>query len=175
MSLTINREIVLHTVFYTKSSINISSTSSKGYQSEVHVWRCFVLRFITCIDLVFQFFFLLFVCRRKFLLNLLGLSFVNVNIKKQNSFINSIFRNKFLKFNIPLNSSLKTILRHLSQSHAMIYISGHLEVFYKKLFLKVLQNSQENGCAGASFFRNFNKTEAPAQVVSCEICKIGST
>ena len=33
--------------------------------------------------------------------------------------------------------------RHLSQPHAMIYINSHLEVFYKKAFLKVSQKKEK--------------------------------
>ena len=66
------------------------------------------------------------------------------------------------------------MLRHLLQPHAMTYIS-HPEVFYKKVFLKISQNSQENRCAEVSFSCNFNKKEALAQVVFCEFCEIGLT
>ena len=45
-------------------------------------------------------------------------------------------------------------------------------MFYKKVRLKVLQNSQESSCAQVLFSSNFNKNEAPAQVVSCGFCKI---
>ena len=37
-----------------------------------------------------------------------------------------------------------------------IYRSSRAEVFYKKVFLEILENSQENTCARASFF---NKVE----------------
>ena len=43
------------------------------------------------------------------------------------------------------------------------------------MFLKILQNSQENTCAGASYFINLQaalKIETPAQLFSCEFCKI---
>ena len=55
----------------------------------------------------------------------------------------------------------------------MKYINSHPEVFYKKVFLKVSQNSQENSCAGVSFSCNFNKKDALAQKISCEFSKIG--
>ena len=38
----------------------------------------------------------------------------------------------------------------------------------KKVFLEILQNSQENTCARVSFF----KKESLAQVFSCEFCEI---
>ena len=40
----------------------------------------------------------------------------------------------------------------------------------KKVFLEILQNSQENNCARVSFF--FIKKETLAQVFSCEFCEI---
>ena len=49
----------------------------------------------------------------------------------------------------------------------------------KKMFLEILQNSQENTCVRVSFLIklraeacNFIKKEALAQVFSCEFCKI---
>ena len=52
-------------------------------------------------------------------------------------------------------------------------------VLWKKLLSKISQNSQENVCAGVSFFNkvagsawNFIKKEAPAQVFSFEFCEI---
>ena len=49
----------------------------------------------------------------------------------------------------------------------------------KKVFLEILQNSQGNTCARASYFIrlqaeacNFIKKETLAQVFSCEFCKI---
>ena len=48
-------------------------------------------------------------------------------------------------------------------------------VLCKKVFLKTLQNSQENTSARVSFLikaGNFIKKEALAQVFSCEICEI---
>ena len=44
----------------------------------------------------------------------------------------------------------------------------------KKMFLKVLRNSQENTCVRVSFLitRIFAKNEILAQVFSCEFCKI---
>ena len=50
---------------------------------------------------------------------------------------------------------------------------------YKKVFLKVLQNSQENTCARDSFLIklqaetcNFISKETLAQLLSCEFCEI---
>ena len=42
----------------------------------------------------------------------------------------------------------------------------------KKVFLEILQNSQENTCATVSFFCNFIRKETLAQVFSCEYCEI---
>ena len=46
----------------------------------------------------------------------------------------------------------------------------------KKVFLEILQNSQENTCARVSFFNKvadlFIKKEALAEVFSCEFCEI---
>ena len=57
--------------------------------------------------------------------------------------------------------------------------SSRSEEFIKKVFLKILPNSQENSCARASFLIklqawacNSIKKEALAQVLSCEFCKI---
>ena len=44
-----------------------------------------------------------------------------------------------------------------------------MKVFCKKVFLKILQNSQENTCIKA---RNFIKKETPLQVFSCKFCEI---
>ena len=41
-----------------------------------------------------------------------------------------------------LKSVNKSKSRHLSQPHATIYINSHLEVFYKKAFLKVSQKKE---------------------------------
>ena len=57
------------------------------------------------------------------------------------------------------------MLRHLSQPHATTYISSHTEVFYKKVFLKILQKLQENICVVVSYSYNFNKKEALARGV----------
>ena len=49
---------------------------------------------------------------------------------------------------------------------------------YKKVFLEISQNSQENTCARVSFLIklqaacNFIKKETLAQVFSCEFCEI---
>ena len=81
----------------------------------------------------------------------------------------------FLRFNIPWNPSLEAILRHLIQPHVMTYINSHPEMFYKKVFLKVSQNSQESSCAEVSFSCNFNKNKALELVVSYEFCEIALT
>ena len=53
------------------------------------------------------------------------------------------------------------------------------DVLWKKVFLEILQNSQENICARVSFSiklqasgLQLNKKEILAQVFSCEFCKI---
>ena len=57
--------------------------------------------------------------------------------------------------------------------------SSPAEVFCKKVFLKILQNSKENNCARTSFLIklqaeawNFIKKETLAQMFSCEFCEI---
>ena len=56
--------------------------------------------------------------------------------------------------------------------------SSRPEVFHKKIFLDILQNSQESTCVRDSFLINlqawaskFIKKESLAQVFSCEFCK----
>ena len=51
--------------------------------------------------------------------------------------------------------------------------NSRTEVFFKKLFLKISQNSQENTFAGVSLSaaRNFFEIENPAQVLSCEFLR----
>ena len=53
-------------------------------------------------------------------------------------------------------------------------------VLWKKVFLEISQNSQENTCVRASFLIkhqacNFIKKEALAQVFSCEFCEISKS
>ena len=50
-------------------------------------------------------------------------------------------------------------------------------ILLKKVFLKILQNSQENTCVGVSFLIkpqtcNFIKKETPTRVFSCEFFEI---
>ena len=45
-------------------------------------------------------------------------------------------------------------------------------VLWKKVFLEISQNSQENTCARVSFLIKFIKKETLAQVFSCEFCEI---
>ena len=45
------------------------------------------------------------------------------------------------------------------------------EVFFKKVFLKISQNSQENTCTKVAEACNSIKKEALAQVLSCEFCE----
>ena len=70
------------------------STSPKAYLSEVRIGWYFLVRFISCSDLVFLVLF-----------SSICLKHVNADTKKKKrircGFINSIFRNKFLSFNIP--------------------------------------------------------------------------
>ena len=51
-----------------------------------------------------------------------------------------------------------------------------LEVFHKKVFLKILQNSQENSCVGVLLKQlqtyNIIKKETLTQLFSCEFCKM---
>ena len=49
--------------------------------------------------------------------------------------------------------------------------SSHQRGSVKKVFLKILQNSQENTCAKVSFLI---KMQAQAQVFSCELWKISN-
>ena len=63
----------------------------------------------------------------------------------------------------------------LSQSQAMAYISSHQKVLHKKMFLKALQNWQENSYDWVSFSCSFNKKEALAQLVSYKFSEIGLT
>ena len=57
--------------------------------------------------------------------------------------------------------------------------SSHRRCYIKKVFLEILQNSQENTCARASFLIklkasscNFIKKETLAQMFFCEFCEI---
>ena len=45
-------------------------------------------------------------------------------------------------------------------------------VLWKKVFLKIYQNSQDNTCIGTSFLKacNFIKKGIPTQVFPCEFC-----
>ena len=67
------------------------------------------------------------------------------------------------------------MLGHLLQPHAITYISSHLKVFYKQVFLKFSQNSQETSCVEVSFSCNFIKHETLEQAVSYEFREIGLT
>ena len=51
--------------------------------------------------------------------------------------------------------------------------SRHRRCSIEKLFLKILQNSQENTCIEVSYLItcNFIKKENPTQVLSCEFCE----
>ena len=58
------------------------------------------------------------------------------------------------------------------------YRSSRRRCSVKKVFLEILQNSQENTCARASIlikFQAFIKIETLAQVFSCEFCEISKT
>ena len=72
-----------------------------------------------------------------------------------------------MKLSIFLNTDTEAILQRCS---------------VKKVFLEILQNSQQNTCARVSFLItlqaevcNFIKKETLAQVFSCEFCKISKT
>ena len=64
------------------------------------------------------------------------------------------------------------MLRYLSQPHATTYRNSHLGKFYKKVFLKISQNSLEKITGKFSFTFSFTKKEAPAKVFSSEFCEI---
>ena len=71
------------------------------------------------------------------------------------------------------NSSINT---HSQKQHIEAATGG---VLYKKVFLEISQNSQENTCARVSFLiklqassLQFIKKETLAQVFSCEFCEI---
>ena len=67
----------------------------------------------------------------------------------------------------------------LTSSHMVKSKSNRREVFRKKVFLKISQNSQENASARVSLLIklqasvcNFIKKETLVQVFSCEFCEI---
>ena len=62
----------------------------------------------------------------------------------------------------------------LTSSHMVKSKSSRREVFRKKVFLKISQNSQENASARVSLLIkcNFIKKESLVQVFSCEFCEI---
>ena len=45
-------------------------------------------------------------------------------------------------------------------------------MFYKKVFLKVSQNSQETTCVRASFLLKLQEKETTVQLFFCEFCEI---
>ena len=49
--------------------------------------------------------------------------------------------------------------------------SSHRRCSVKKVFLEILQKSQENTCARVSFLIKFIKKETLAQVSYCEFCE----
>ena len=61
--------------------------------------------------------------------------------------------------------------KQLSPSRPLQYASSRLEVLSEKLFLEILQNSEENTCASVSFLIKL-QAETLAQVFSSEFCKI---
>ena len=64
--------------------------------------------------------------------------------------------------------------KKLVQSQHTYYRSICSEVIYKKVFLKISQNLQENTYVGLYFLIKLQviKKETPAQVFSCEFCEI---
>ena len=52
--------------------------------------------------------------------------------------------------------------------HITYFKTSHRRYSIEKLFLKTLQHSRENTCAGISFYQQ----ETPKQVLFCEYCKI---
>ena len=66
---------------------------------------------------------------------------------------------------------MKSVIK--SNAKTSLTTSRHdLEVFCKKVFVKVSQNSQENSCAEVSFACNFNKNGSLELVVSYYFCEI---
>ena len=64
-------------------------------------------------------------------------------------------------------------------THQSLVRSSHRRCFVRKVFLEILENSQENTCARVSFLIklqasacNFIKKETLAQLFCCESCKI---
>ena len=64
-------------------------------------------------------------------------------------------------------------------THQSLVRSSHRRCFVRKVFLEILENSQENTCARVSFLIklqasacNFIKKETLAQLFCCEFCKI---
>ena len=93
-----------------KSNINICSTSPKAYQLEVRVGWYFLVCFITCTDLLMRFLVLF---------SLICFKHVKADTEKKRirySFINSIYRNKFLRFILKsvIKSNAKASLTALS-------------------------------------------------------------
>ena len=77
------------------------------------------------------------------------------------------------------DNALNTPLRDILQNTNKQFQKQVTEVFCKKMFLEISQNSLENTCARASFLIklqaeacNFTKKETLAQVFSCEFYKI---
>ena len=55
----------------------------------------------------------------------------------------------------------------------LLYLEAVTQMYsVKKVFLEILQSSQENTCVRASVLINFIKKETLSQVFSCEFCKI---
>ena len=77
------------------------------------------------------------------------------------------------------DNALNTPLRDILQNTNKQFQKQATEVFCKKMFLEISQNSLENTCTRASFLIklqaeacNFTKKETLAQVFSCEFYKI---
>ena len=73
--------------------------------------------------------------------------------RQQSRFSFRSFSARFVCIADELNSPSLFSLLVFVQSHMVR--SSHLEVFYKKVVLEILQNSQENTCPGVSFLLKF--------------------
>ena len=113
------------------------------------------------------------------------LSPINGHSKRQTTLIS-------WRFYFPLRNSVQTLIKNFLKSVEVIsghsfqraLLSAQTGLFTEavaercsaeKVFLEVLQNSQENTCARVSFLINacnFFKKETLTQVFSCEFCEI---
>ena len=76
-----------------------------------------------------------------------------------------------------LNSKSKKLQLLLSKSNLVCRATRSCPLlFCKKVFLKILQNSQDKTCVGVSFLRKLQasplKKDTPTLMLSCELCKV---